>query len=532
MAAIGVGLAVALAGTGIAVADSGRAGTATADGPIVVTGSGAVRGTVGADHRSFQGIPYAQPPVGESRWAPPRPAARWSGTRDATKRGNDCAQTAGFLGDAPSDSEDCLYLNVTTPRRLDGRKVPVMFFVHGGGFYSGSGALYRAERLAADGEVVVVTFNYRLGVFGFLAHPSLGVRAGNFGLEDQQSALRWVRSNAASFGGDPDNVTLIGESAGSVSTCAHLAAPSSAGLFRRAVMQSGPCDLTTQWPYLDGSWLPRSRDVAEDQGRTLATAVGCADPATAVACLRGASVSTLLAASAGGQGYGPVFGAGGLLPISPKQALATGRFNKVPVLHGTTRDEHRTFVGAIEQFTGHVVTADDYRGDITAFFGDDAARVLTRYPLGDFDSPSLALAAVWTDSAWACTALATDRSLGRQVPTFAYEFADEQAPWSVDGPRPSFPTGAFHASELQYLFHDEQFPGPETAAQRRLSDQMIGYWTRFAHTGDPNGAGLPGWPQFHGTAGRVQSLAPGQGGIGPVDLGGEHRCDFWQTVAR
>ena len=496
---------------------------AAADPSVVRTESGAVRGTVGGDHRSFEGIPYAAPPVGDLRWAPPHSAAAWTGVRDATRPGADCPQTAGFLGDPQSDDEDCLYLNVTTPRRTSGRRLPVMFWVHGGGFYSGSGRLYDPAKMAAKGDVIVVTLNYRLGVFGFLDHPSLdaGHLSGDFGLEDQQAALRWVRRNASSFGGDPGNVTLFGESAGGASTCSHLASPASAGLFQRAIIQSGPCTITTQWPYADGTWVPRPRADAARQGVAVAAKLGCADARTAVACLRAKPVSALLDASDGGQGYGPAAG-GGVLPVLPATALATGRFAKVPVIQGTTRDEHRTFVAAIELFTGHTLTADEYPQELTGAFGSaKAAKVLARYPLRDYGSPSEALSAVYTDSAWACTALATDRALSRRVPTYAYEFTDADAAWAKDTPGPSFPTGAFHASELQFLFDDAQFPGPRTADERRLSDQMIAYWTNFAHTGDPNGPSTPTWPRFEASS--VHAL----GSSGPIDLGREHQCGFW-----
>ena len=524
------------AAAGIAgVVAAGMAAPATADrvhrigDPTVVrTDDGAVRGTAADDYRTFEGIPYAAPPVGRLRWASPQHAAAWTGTRDATEPGNACPQNAGFLGDAASETEDCLYLNVTTPRHTAGKKLPVMFWVHGGGFYSGSGSLYGARRLASEGNVIVVTPNYRLGVFGFLAHPSLdhgASKSGDYGLEDQQAALRWVRDNAAAFGGDAGNVTLFGESAGGMSTCSHLAAPASAGLFKQAIIQSGPCTMAGQWPYADGNWTVRPRKVAERQGEATAAKLDCDD----ADCLRGKSVKDLLEASEGGQGFGPAAGGGGVLPQAPAQALAGGDFAHVPVVQGTTHDEHRTFVAAIESFTEHVVTDADYRKDITDFFGKRTAhKILAEYPSSAYDSPSTALATVWTDSAWSCPALGTDRLLSAYVPTYAYEFADAKAPWVSDSPAPSFPTGAFHAAELQYLFEDAQFRTPLTAAQQGLSDQMIGYWTRFAHTGNPNGDAAPTWPRFDGS--HVQSLRTG--GTGQTSLGTEHRCGFWQSLGR
>ncbi|GAA4492262.1 carboxylesterase family protein [Actinoallomurus oryzae] len=519
-AGIAGALAAGLAGPALGAQRNG-------DPAVVRVGDGLVRGSVGDGYRRFDGIPYAAPPVGGLRWASPQPPRRWSGVREATEPRGSCPQTAGFLGDPASADEDCLYLNVTTPANSHGKKLPVMFWIHGGGFYSGSGSLYGAQRLATEGNVVVVTLNYRLGVFGFLDHPALdgaGGESGDYGIEDQQAALRWVRRNAAAFGGDAGNVTLFGESAGGVSTCAHLASPASAGLFRRAIVQSGPCTMASEWPYPDGNWVVRPRATAEKQGEEVAARLGCEQ--NTVACLRGKSVAELLDASDGGQGYGPAAG-GGVLPLSPKTALATGRFNRVPVIHGTTHDEHRTFVAAIETFTGHTVTDADYRQDIEDFFGKDkAAEVLKEYPAAAYESPSVALSTVWTDSAWACTALDTDRLLGARVPTYAYEFSDATAPWASDGSSPSFATGAFHASELQYLFADEQFRTPLNAGQRRLSEQMIRYWTNFAHTGDPNGGGTTAWPRFAGT--NVRSLTTG--GDAQADLSTEHRCGFWKSL--
>jgi para-nitrobenzyl esterase len=500
------------------------------DPGVVRTEAGAVRGAVAADHRTFQGIPYAAPPVGALRWTSPRPAARWSGTRDATAPGNACAQSFGPFGGAPSDTEDCLYLDVTTPRRSSGR-APVLVWLHGGGFVSGSGGSFGAARLAAQGGVVVVTINYRLGVFGFLAHPALDgargqQRSGNFWLEDQQAALRWVHRNAAAFGGDPGNVTLVGESAGAMSGCAHLVAPASAGLFRRMIMQSGPCALTTQWPNRGGgSWLPRTREQAETSGAAIAAGLGCPDVATAAACLRALPTGQLLAGTLPVLGFlfGPVVG-GGVLPADPARGVATGRFARVPVLVGTNHDEHRLF--DLELLTGQPTTEAFYAAEVTANLGPErAAQVLARYPVSAYGgSAGLALATAWTDYTWACRALATERQLAARVPTYAYEFADENAPWLVGAPPMSFPSGAYHGAELPYLFSGAY--GPLDVAQQRLSDTMIGYWTRFARTGDPNGGGGPAWPRFRPGGGYVQSLAPGA--IGRVDLGREHSCDFWR----
>jgi para-nitrobenzyl esterase len=477
---------------------------------------------VDSTSRVFNGIPFAAPPVGELRWRPPQPAAPWAGVRDATTPGSSCPQGPG-LGGIPSKNEDCLYLNVTTPRSAArrGGRLPVLVFIHGGGFTTGSGSTYDARAMAARGGVVVVTVNYRLGVFGFLAHPALDgprLTSGQFGLEDQRAALRWVRRNAAAFGGDPRNVTVSGESAGAMSVCAQLASPAAAGLFQRAVIQSGPCGFTGIFPPL------RS---AEQAGTALAAGLGCVDPHQAAACLRAVPVDTLLERGADdGLRWAPPAG-GPELPLAPQQAFRTGRFNRVPVVVGTNRDEERLFVGGEFDGAGHPVTAEQYPKLLAESYGAAAAAVLAHYPLADYPTPSVALAAVRTDDQWACAALRDDHLLATRTPTYAYEFADRDAPPYL--PVPGFPMGAFHAAELQYLY---TLPLPLNPAQRALSDQMIGYWTRFAAVGRPGAVGAPEWPRFRPSSDQVLALAPGAGGTAPVSLAREHQCAFWAGIPR
>lgn len=512
-------------------ADAATSGRGTPDAGVVVpTDAGAVRGKVTAEARLFQGIPYAAPPVGQLRWASPQPAASWRGIRDATKAGNRCAQAGGLIDEA-STTEDCLYLNVTTPRTGGTRKLPVMVWIHGNGFINGAGSLYDAQQLANTGQVVVVSPNYRLGIFGFLAHPALDHGAarqlsGNFGLEDQQAALRWVRRNAAAFGGDPGNVTIFGESAGGTSVCSHLAAPGSAGLFQKAILQSAECT-GQKWSPGPPTWFPLPRSEREQHGLEVAAKIGCSDPRSAADCLRAEPVDELTKWSDDGVGSGPTVG-GGVLPLSPDRAFATGRFNHVPIIQGTTRDEHRLFTAAIETATGQVTTPASYSNEIhTLFDRTDAARILARYPVERFHSAGEALSAVVTDWAWGCPVLARDRVLAARTPVYAYEFADETAPWFSTLPKPNFPTGAFHGAELQYLFADEQLPGPSTGAQRQLSAAMMQYWTQFARTGNPNRPGLPRWQPFQKEA-HVQALAPAK--IGATDLAAEHQCGFWSSI--
>ncbi|GCD96106.1 carboxylesterase/lipase family protein [Embleya hyalina] len=508
-----------------------RGDNSVATSTVVRTDAGAVRGRIDSTARVFQGIPYAAPPEGELRWASPERAEPWQGVRDATKPGNRCAQGGGVI-DEPSTDEDCLFLNVTTPRATGKRKLPVMVWIHGNGFLNGAAGLYGAQRLASDGDVIVVSPNYRLGVFGFLAHPALDHGkarnlSGNFGLEDQQAALRWVQRNAAAFGGDPGNVTIFGESAGGTSVCAQLAAPTSAGLFHRAIVQSAQCT-GDKWSPGPPTWFPLPRAERQKNGLEVAANVGCTDPVTAATCLRDKSPGELAKWSDVGVGSGPTVGEG-FLPLSPERAFATGRFNRVPVMQGTTRDEHRLFTAAIEAATKEVTTPDSYREQLAALFGPaDLQRVLARYPVSEFHSAGEALSAVVTDWAWGCTAPDRDRALAAHTAVYAYEFADETAPWFSTLPKPNFPTGAFHGAELQYLFDDEQLPGPQTPAQRQLSTTMINYWTDFAATGNPNSSGQPRWMPFRGDDGWVQSLATTT--TGPTDRNTEHQCAFWKTI--
>lgn len=499
---------------------------------IVHTAAGPVRGTVATDHRSFAGIPYAAPPVGALRWRSPQPVPHWTQPRPATAAGDPCPQRGVELG-AASHSEDCLHLNVTTPRHTSGRRLPVLVYLHGGSFEDGAGSLYGGAPLAAGGDLVVVTVNYRLGVFGFLAHPALNADAplgsGNFGLEDQLAALRWVRRNAAAFGGDPGNVTLVGESAGGISVCAHLASPASAGLFHRAIVHSAPCARTHSDTE---THLPRARVLAERQGADVVARLPGPAGAPTAARLRdpALTVDALLDAADGHPGFGPVLGAP-LLPTDPAHALATGRLHRVPLLHGITHDEHRLHVWGMEmaRYGGRPTPDADYPAHLAAAFGNRADRVLARYPRRAYGSASEALATALTDARWARPALDGSVLAARQLPTYTYEFAETTNPWFRGTPVPAYPMGAFHTAELPYLFAMEHFE-PLNATQRQLADRMIGYWARFARTGDPNGGGAPGWPAFTGTRPYVQSLTSAR--VGPVDFRRDHRHAFWASLDR
>ncbi|MFD1147902.1 carboxylesterase/lipase family protein [Saccharothrix hoggarensis] len=467
--------------------------------------SGELRGAVRADHTVFQGIPYAAPPKGELRWQAPAPPRPWDGVRDATAPGNPCPQVGSSYSDVTADDEDCLFLNVTTPS-TEGRK-PVMVWVHGDGAI-GAGHHFDAAALATQGDVVVVTINYRLGVFGGFGLPGLD-GSGTFGLQDQRAALEWVRRNAGSFGGDPGNVTLFGVSYGASSAAAHLVSPKSRGLVDKVIMHSGFAlvDLPAEAWYPGLGALPwlAWRDTAEiaGLGQGVAAELGCAD----VDCLRALPAATLLAHPQVMNIFQP-FGYGNAdLPDVPADALAKGEFAKIPVLAGNTRDEHR---GIVALFRGPV-TADDYPALLAAAFGEKADEVAREYPLTAFADPSEAWAAVLTDRVWARATFRQHELLSAHTPTYAFEFADPAASEH----------GASHSTDIGYLFPE----GDLTGGQRELSDVMIRYWSRFAHTGDPNGEGLPKWPAFGDGDRHVQSLAPDA--ITGVDYRATHRLDFW-----
>jgi para-nitrobenzyl esterase len=489
------------------------AGTDSASGTVVRTEYGALRGTADGATRVFQGIPYAAPP---GRWQEPTPPARWDGVRDATEPGPVCAQLPGEVPDG-SVSEDCLTLNVTAP--ANGRRKPVVVWVHGGGFFMGAGSNYDARRLAERGDAVVVTINYRLGVFGYFGLPGLK-GSGTFGLRDQQTALRWVRHNAGAFGGDPHNVTIAGQSAGAMSACAQLTSPGAAGLFDRAILQSGSCRTefldNFEYPGEAAATLFQPLDDVAAHGVETAAALGCADAAKAkaLACLRKLPVEDLMPVLQ--EFIMPAYDTPAL-PTYPGDAVLAGRFHHVPVLSGNTRDEATAWVAAYD--SGQPMSEETLARVLPETFGADAAAVRAEYP----GPAAQAWAAIVTDRMWACPQYETSQGLARRNPVFQYEFADP-APPPLSPLPPTMPLGTPHASDLWSFFDLGGATPPFTPAQERLSDQMIDYWTAFMATGDPDRAAGPRWPGF-ARNGYVQSLAPGD--IAPVDLAAEHHCGFW-----
>ncbi len=480
----------------------------------VSTVGGQLRGKDAGGTDQYLGIPYAAPPVGPLRWRAPQPPARWSGVRAATQFGPHCPQSAGVFGKA-STSEDCLYLNVFAPAGHRPSGLPVMVWIHGGAYVSGESDDYDPSALVADG-VIVVTINYRLGALGFLAHPALadhpGGPAGDYGLMDQQAALRWVRANIGSFGGDPRNVTIFGESAGGQSVLLQLASPGARGLFAKAIAESGGYALK-----------PVPLASAEAAGRAFAAKAGCASQTAQ--CLRGLPVSTILADQ---NQAGASADLDGLVVTQPlKTAFSSGDFSHVPVIDGSNHDEWRLFV-ALATFEGHHVTASDYESMIVSTLHVTprlAAIIASQYPLSGFKSPALALSTLGTDGIFSCPTLALDQAMSKYVPTYAYEFNDENAPNNY--PSPGFPYGAAHASELQYLFTlPTSVPGGLSAGQQRLAAAMRQEWTSFARSGAPSAAGAASWPRFTAGGQEMLSLIPPEPKP-ETDFSAEHHCAFW-----
>ncbi len=516
-----------VATTAVAV-DATRNVTAT---QVVKTADGAVRGSADGAVTEFLGIPYAKAPVGDLRWRPPRPPTGWRGVREARAFGAQCPQFGTRYGSS-STSEDCLFLNVYVPASPTGVQPdwPVVVWIHGGALVHGASDHYDPSMFATAGAIVV-TLNYRLGALGFLAHPALAEDpagyTGNYGWMDQQAALRWVQKNIGAFGGDRDRVTIAGQEAGGTSVLVHLAAPGSRGLFQRAVVQSGSF-ATEQVPL----------DQAQTAGRAFASRAGCLDQTAR--CLWGLSVSAVLEHQ-DANGYLPGVVDGRLLPRTLETALASGQFNRVPVINGINSDEQRSFVAqGVSVVQGRAVplppgwvTAETYESTISSILevaAEDAARIALLYPVDAFASPALALSTVVTDAGFACPALHVHRLLSEYVPVFAYEFSDRGAPQRFLWPM-HFPYGAAHGSELQYFFGlpKAPFQGPLTLAQTQLASTMRTYWATFADRGVPRSYGSPRWPPFTVADERVLSL-DSSGAEVRMDFAADHRCMLWFTA--
>ncbi|HEV2612006.1 MAG TPA: carboxylesterase family protein [Noviherbaspirillum sp.] len=501
---------------------------------VAKTTKGEVRAVDRAGMRSYFGIPFAAPPVGNLRWAPPAPAANWTAPLAKTQSAAPCLQTSSSSFRLPNGQEDCLYLDVHAPTG-DG-PFPVMVWIHGGAFNTGGTVTYADPSPLVSKGVIVVNIAYRMGAMGFLGHPALKAAdgsVGNYGIMDQQAALRWVQENIESFGGAKNNVTIFGESAGGFSVMTHLASPLSRGLFSKAIVQSGGYAFDRQL----------TREALEAQSTTIVnnalTAAGVTCATVDAACLRGLSadvVNNQLATAFTTANSSPVPSVDGrVLPRSIKATFAAGENNRVPVVNGSNRDEWSLFVAARE-LAAPPLTAAGYPTYLQTSLGLPAT-VASLYPLTDYGTnaaqqPSLAATAVGTDVVFACPALNLSKRIAAQnSQIWMYEFRDRTAIPSIGRTTVSFPQGAGHSYELQYLFNLRDLENNE---RRDLQTSMSRYWTNFSRTGDPNNgtAVAVAWPAFTAPD-KVLALDVASGGGNRVltTFEAEHKCaTAWSSL--
>jgi para-nitrobenzyl esterase len=499
----------------------------------------------------YLGIPYAMSTAGPKRWSLPQPAQGWRGVREATAFGPACAQEARFKLTEASDAEDCLTINVSLPDHPpSGRPLPVLVWIHGGAFVGGGSNLYRLDALARQG-LVVVSFNYRLGVLGFMPHPSFAPATnGNLGLVDQREALRWVQRNIAAFGGDPGNVTVGGESAGAGSTCMHLAASDlSRGLFHKALVISGGCLAP----------LPTVQAYQQEVGLPIAARLSCDKAADPLACLRATPLQDLLTAGAKAtegktMSFGPSIGAPQATPLPVVDALAQGQVMQVPVLMGGARDELRLYIGYDQQSQdpARPVTKDNYPQKLISNYRSSeeqindprAQKILDRFPLANPRRAPEQLGSVISHynpnvGINNCLYLHTASAFRRvaRLPLYEFEFADPHALVLGVGisakPNPGMEFGAVHSAALNYLFpnlsNTKRIDAPDLPADSQLlAAQMQAMVASFARTGTPTAPGLPAWPLFHSGRDDVMKLVPKRSAL--FNAAAAHSCDFFRNL--
>ena len=525
------GVAMMVAAVATAAASEGRARRWLPRGePVgerVAVEGGLVEGLRAGQAMAYRGIPYAAPPVGARRWTPPQPVPPWSGVRSAVSFAPPCPQTdsrGALIGD-----EDCLRLNLWTPAgTMTSSRLPVLFFIHGGGHVQGSASvqladgtfLYDGGRLAAASQAVVVTAQYRLGALGFLAHPAFAAAspwgtAGNYGTLDLIAALQWVRRNVAAFGGDPRRVLVFGESAGAVETCMLLVSPLARGLFSAALMQSGGCKATS------------AAQAAQFAGE-YAQAAGCAGASDVAACLKGLPVATVLATLPPEvsvvkpiSGYGPVID-GVVIPAVPMDLIAAGQHARVPLVVGANRDETGTEAAVI-------VTEAQYQAAVLALANGNAvlaAALLNAYPVAEYGSPRLAFTALTSDANFICPARRIARAAreGQTAPVYRYFFTHPP-----DNASPAARAlGAVHGMELFYLFQVlDALSYRPSPGELELASFIGVSWRQLAATGDPSPPGGPAWPRYRVEDDPFMELTtPPEAGAGVRT----RQCDFWDSL--
>jgi para-nitrobenzyl esterase len=505
----------------------------------VMTDKGVVRGTAEDGVITFKGIPFAAPPTGDNRFKAPQPAAAWTETLVASEPGGICPQispsTRAFAGE-----EDCLYLNVFAPDPMPEEPVPVMVWIHGGAYVFGSGAdaSYDGSHLVKRGDVVIVTLNYRLGALGFLAHEELSsadesTTSGNYGLLDQRAAMQWVKDNIAGFGGDDENITIFGESAGGRSVCWHLATPGSQGLFHRAIVESGYCMKQT---------YPRAG--AEAQGERFATALDCTDAAEVVSCMRDKTAEEIVMAAqsmgtpspggifyqdrSGGFAFEPTIDGVHITDQLPT-LLAGDGVADVPVLQGANTDEGILFHLAVLGNVTPVMTEDEYLAALATRYGEDNAdAIIEQYPAADFDDdPNLAIAEASGDGVFLCPARETAKLLAERASgdTYLYNFG---VALDVIPAVPALAGLVFHSAELPFVWGNAYALGMVPEDAQDTADALQDYLLAFARTGDPNNASAPAeWPAYSAAEDTLLSFGEE---IEEVSNLKKPDCDFWETI--
>ncbi|MBN1662169.1 MAG: carboxylesterase family protein [Deltaproteobacteria bacterium] len=451
------------------------------------------------DIRIFKGIPYAAPPVGGLRWRPPQPVKSWDGIRHTGEFGPICPQTKSSLFmslDYDNMNEDCLYLNVWTPAKSVKDAVPVMVWIHGGGNIQGAASTpyYDGKSLARKG-VVLVSINYRLGPFGFFAHPLLSKESkynvsGNYGLLDQIAALKWVQRNIRAFGGDPRRVTVFGESAGGLNVNCLMASPLAKGLFHGAIAQSGHAFSRNR--HLQKRWY--GQESMETQGERIAKECGVADAADPLKALRALSAEKIIEITKPTLGVGGEKGNyfnfvvdGWVIPDEIHTVFSQGKQRDVPLMVGANADE-----GTLFTLRSPIKTVEAYRMAVKALYGSAADNVLAMYPVSEPAHVRKALSDSLGDLGFVAGARAFARGMGTVASkAYLYHFTMKATgKWGET-------LGAHHGAEIPYVFGNlQQGMNPTDLQRLALSDKMSAYWVNFAKTGNPNGEGLPMWPHY------------------------------------
>lgn len=465
--------------------------------PLQITG-GAVEGTVEDGLQVYRGIPFAAPPLGDLRWRAPQPVKPWKGVLSATKFGDTCTQgRVTDDGKFPDGvSEDCLYLNVWTPAKSNNDKLPVMVWIYGGGFAGGSTStpLYSGEQFAKKG-VVVVSVAYRVGVMGFMAHPELstenkngpaGVYAsGNYGLLDQIAGLQWVQKNIAAFGGNPNKVTIFGESAGGIAVSMLAASPLAKNLFHGAISESGGSFGPARTPSAPGENIPALVD-AELGGAQLGEKLN----ALTLKDLRAADAAKVMAAARGVAGIGWPILDGWVIPDDQYVLYSNKKYNNTPMIAGINSDEGASF--------SRTTSAEQFQTEVKQRFGPYADKLFAAYPPDADGSIKQAARDLMREASfgWHTWVWAKLQAETGGAPAYVY-FFNQRPPYAANS-RYADVKGVPHGAELPFVFqHLDQYNNvPWTDEDRAISDAIATYWTNFAKTGNPNGAGLPEWPAF------------------------------------